>query len=210
MKKYFLFSISIFLVIAGIFTTCTIKEMENEWIENGETGSKSSEETTTKYFYYYNGEKYYLELDTRYMFVSVADEQTANSFSSDYVNPSSFRIDISEGMQKRTQYKRYYGILRMENNLSEKAYLDKLTITRSSENDVITAPYFKGGDLGEIGLSNFFYVKLKSLNDYDLLCQEAEKENAQVMYQNEYMPLWYVLSVTVNSDCNPFYSPEFP
>jgi len=188
-------------MFAGFFSTCTMKEMENE--ENGKRVSKSAEDTTkAPYFFYYNGEKQYLELDTRYMFVSVADEETANSFALDHTKSSSFRIDISEGMRSKTQYKRYWATLSMDDKLSEVAYLEKLSGTRSTEKNIITAPYFKGGDLGEIGLSNLFYVKLKSLNDYDLLCKEAVKENAVVVYQNEYLPLWYMLSVTVNSNCN--------
>ena len=35
----------------------------------------------TPYFYYYNGEKQYLELDTRYVFVSVANENTVKAYT---------------------------------------------------------------------------------------------------------------------------------
>jgi len=202
MNKHLLVSSAVLLILAGFFSTCTMEKTENDRIVDKEIGSKSSEYTTTPHFYYYKGEKKYLELDTRYMFVSVADEQTANSFASDNVKSSSFRIDISEDMRSKTQHKRYWAKLSVKNNLSKEAYLEKLTGIRSTEKNIITAPYFKGGDLGEIGLSNFFYVKLKSLNDYDLLCKEAEKENAIVVYQNKYMPLWYVLSVTINSNYN--------
>ena len=33
----------------------------------------------TPYFYYYKGEKQYLDLDTKHIFVSVADENTAQT-----------------------------------------------------------------------------------------------------------------------------------
>ena len=150
MKKHLLSS-AFLLILAGLFSSCNMNEIENEWIVNKEAGVKSFENTTTQYFYYYNGEKQYLELDTKYMFVSIADEQIANSFVSDNVKPASFRIDLSEGMRSKTQFKRYWATLKVEGNLSEKAYLEKMSGIRSADKDIITAPYFKGGDLGEIG-----------------------------------------------------------
>jgi subtilisin family serine protease len=45
-------------------------------------------------------------------------------------------------------------------------------------------------------------VKLKSLNDTILLKQKAEKEHAIIVYQNSLRPLWFAMSVTVNSTSN--------
>ena len=43
---------------------------------------------------------------------------------------------------------------------------------------------------------------MKELNDTILLKQEAEKEHILIMWQNEFMPLWFALSVTANSKYN--------
>ncbi|MFZ4708099.1 MAG: S8 family serine peptidase, partial [Bacteroidales bacterium] len=49
---------------------------------------------------------------------------------------------------------------------------------------------------------NFFYVKLKKLEDIMLLEQYAKQSNAIIVKQNDYMPTWYVLSCTKKSDKN--------
>ena len=50
------------------------------------------------YFYYYKGEKQYLELDTKYIFISVKDSKALDVLS-EKVDHSSLKIDISEAMQ---------------------------------------------------------------------------------------------------------------
>ena len=98
MKKHLLLSSAILLVLAGFFYTCTMKEEETESFANKEIGIKSSEYTTTQYFFYYNGEKQYLEIDTKYIFVSVADENTAGVFASKYKTLQPLREDIPKKM----------------------------------------------------------------------------------------------------------------
>jgi hypothetical protein len=61
---------------------------------------------------------------------------------------------------------------------------------------------FKDQYENKISMSNFFYVKLKELADTTLLKREAGREHAVIMWQNEFMPLWFVLSVTANSQYN--------
>jgi len=144
------------------------------------------------YYYYYKGEKQYLELDTRTVFVSVSEHDTASTVVANRLKQNVLRADIPASVQTRTQHKRFWAELTMEDSLSEKAYLAKLSELKNSGTDIIAAPYFKNGHQDKIGLSNFFYVKLKSLSDTVLLKQYAEKEQAVIMWQNEFMPLrWY-------------------
>jgi subtilisin family serine protease len=158
----------------------------------------------TPYFYYYGGERQYLELDTKYVFVSVADENTADrAFTTHNAKYEPLRIDIPEGNRSRTnQNKRFWSVLSLEDRLSGEAYLAKLVEIKNTEEDLIVAPYFKNQYQDKIGLSNFFFVKLKELNDTILLKQEAEKEHVLIMWQNEFMPLWFALSVTKNTKYN--------
>ena len=152
----------------------------------------------TPYYYYYEGKKQYLELDTKYLFISVSAKDTVVSFASEEVDQTPFQVDISVEKQTRTNHKRFYTKLSFADNLSEREYMAKMSEIKNSGNDIIVSPYFKDG----IGLSNFFYVQLKSLSDTILLKQEAEKENMVVVYQNKFMPLWYVVSVTAHSRYN--------
>jgi len=155
----------------------------------------------TPYFYYYNGEKQYFELDTRNVFISVADENTANrTFAAHNAKYEPLRIDIPEGKLSTTkQNKRFCTVLNFEDRLSEEGYLAKLSEIKNSRNDIIVVPSFKDRYQNKISMSNFFYVKLKELADTTLLRKEAEREHAVIMWQNEFMPLWFTLSVTANS-----------
>jgi hypothetical protein len=68
--------------------------------------------------------------------------------------------------------------------------------------DYIIAPYFKTENQEKVGLSNLFYVKLKSLSDTILLKKEVANKKLKIIHQNRFMPLWYVLSVTNKSELN--------
>jgi subtilisin family serine protease len=154
----------------------------------------------TPYFYYYNNQKQYLELNTSYFFVSVSD--TTQMIEFDEVAHHPFRLDIPSKTNAATNYKRFWSRLNLEDDLSVDAYLITLSKIKNSGDDIIVAPYFKNTEFSRIGLSNFFYVKLQSLKDTVLLKQEMEKEKAIVLFQNQYLPLWFVVSVTEESRFN--------
>jgi len=154
----------------------------------------------TLYYYYYNGVKQYFELDTKHIFVSVDNENVAGIFAS--YNHLPFSADISEGKRSKTDFNRLWSVISFEENYSQEAYLTKLAEIKNKESNLIVAPYLKNQYQDKIGLSNFLYVKLKSLNDTTLLKREAEKEQAVVVYQNDFMPLWFIVSVTARSKYN--------
>ncbi len=64
------------------------------------------------------------------------------------------------------------------------------------------APYFTTVSGKEVGLSNLFYVKLKSETDKSILEAMAAANNVEVIGKNIYMPLWYTLACTVSSEGN--------
>lgn len=66
----------------------------------------------------------------------------------------------------------------------------------------MVSPYFVGKAGDKIGLSNFFYVKLKSNSDIDLLNEYSVKNKVIVISQDKFMPLWFVLSVTNQTERN--------
>jgi len=158
----------------------------------------------TPYFYYYGGQRQYLELDTRYIFISVADENVTNrTFATYNIRYEPLHMDIPE--RKRSianQNERFWSVLSFEERMSDEAYLAKLAELRSTRSDLIVAPFFRNQYQDRIGLSNFFYVRLKDLGDTIVLKQKAERTQTQIMWQNEFMPLWFVMSVTANSKYN--------
>jgi len=158
----------------------------------------------TLYFYYNDGERQYFELDTRYIFISVTEEEIAKkTFATQNAKYEPLRADIPEGLLSQTnQKRRFYTTLSFEESISEEDYLRKMDEIKNSDERIIVAPHFKNKYVDQIGISNFFYVKLKELRDTVLLKREAEKENAVIMWQNKFMPLWFTLSVTENTKYN--------
>ena len=158
----------------------------------------------TPYYFYSKGERQYLELDARYIFVSVADETSAEIFASKHERTQPFRADIHAGTQssEKTYHPRLYTLLTLDDHLTDEDYLAQLSEIKNSGKGVMVAPYFKDRQINKIGLSNFFYLKLKSLNDTVLLRRLAEREDAVLVDQLDFMPLWWVASVTERSKYN--------
>ena len=64
-----------------------------------------------------------------------------------------------------------------------------------------SAPSYINQDNNEVFVSHYFYVKLKNVNDSDILQDFAYRNNVKIEYQSTFLPLWYVLSC-LNSDRN--------
>ncbi|MDP2889441.1 MAG: S8 family serine peptidase [Bacteroidota bacterium] len=75
-----------------------------------------------------------------------------------------------------------------------------MTALKQNKNVEIVSPYFKSANSKKIGLTNFFYVKLKTTTDIALLNQYAKQTKSIIVKQDVFMPLWYVLSCTKASE----------
>jgi subtilisin family serine protease len=64
------------------------------------------------------------------------------------------------------------------------------------------APYFLTKDKKEAGLSNLFYLKLKKAEDFNILENMAKENGVTILGNDQYMPLWYLLSCTKASKGN--------
>lgn len=77
------------------------------------------------------------------------------------------------------------------------------TESLKNKNEIIyDAPYFYTTDGYELGLSHLLYVKLKQKEDFNILSKLAIENNVEIIGNNEYMPLWYTLSCTKESNGN--------
>jgi subtilisin family serine protease len=154
----------------------------------------------TSYYYYYKGEKQYLDLDKSRLFVSVADTSQLNEILD--IQKLKIKRDMPVNRQVRREYsKRYWMELSLPDNLSENQYQGEIALIKQN-NNAIVAPYFVDRSGGKTGLSNFLYVKLKTLNDTIILKQQVLNHNATIVCQDEFMPLWFVVSVTPASSYN--------
>ena len=158
----------------------------------------------TPYYYYYEREKQYLSLNTEYAFLSVKEQMLPADIKQRNIKTTELRSDKSDKKQYQGQNRmsRFYTELRFEEKLSDEQYLKLLADINRKNKDVIVSPYFKVRDNDKIGLSNFFYVKLKEERDTILLRQMAEQTESIIIEQDAFMPLWFVLSATSTSNYN--------
>ena len=160
-----------------------------------------------QYFYYYKGEKQYLQLDTHHLFVSGNSKQSIAKMTSDI---SQRALDI----QKDNTYEildKVIGLKQTHQNLfwqevelkssshSRNEYVNYVKKLKNSSSNLIISPYFKDKQGKKIGLSHYFYVKLKRKEDYKILKQYAIKHQVAIVGYNKFMPLWFTLSVTPTS-----------
>ena len=152
--------------------------------------SMANTKAQTPYYYYYNGEKQYLTLDTKHAFLSLKEQQLPDSIrQSNSIRATAFRADNSDKKQYQAKQgiNRFYTRLDFDEQLSDEQYLNLLADMKRQNSGAIISPYFKIGDSDKIGLSNFFYVKLKDIEETDLLRRIAEETQTIIFEQISYM-----------------------
>jgi subtilisin family serine protease len=155
-------------------------------------------------YYYYEGKKQYLTLNTEYAFLSLEEASISDSINQFALNVDELRSDNSANKQFRSKAgkNRFYTELKFQGQPTTAQYFAKIAGIKRLHPKAIVSPYFKMGSNDKIGLSNFFYVKLKVASDTVLLVQMAEQEKCTIIEQDQFMPLWFVLSTTELSELN--------
>ena len=159
---------------------------------------------TPYFFHNYKGERVYLSLNTEFAFVSVSERQLPVDIQQRNIRAGELQSDRSDQkqFQSRSGTSRYYTMFMFDEKMSDEQYLRMLSEMRRQNRDAIIAPFFKAFDGDVIGMSNFFYVKLKEESDTTLLRQMTERTETIIIEQDPFMPLWYVLSITETSEFN--------
>jgi len=140
---------------------------------------------TPYYGFNHKGEKVYLSLNTEHAFLSVKEPQLPEGFAQRGIKADGFLSDKSDQRQyqsKKRDVPRFCTRLSFEEKLSDDQYLKLLADLKQRNKDVILSPYFKmegGSDI--IGLSNYFYIKLKTEADTTLLRKIAEQKNCIII-----------------------------
>ncbi|MCQ2607166.1 MAG: T9SS type A sorting domain-containing protein [Bacteroidales bacterium] len=140
-------------------------------------------------YYWYKGEKIQLkEVKTEY-FICYTDK---NLF--DYLKKSDDVIQNTSGMSFPNMNLQ----AGVESKLQEYFYsivpatkLDE--ISQNYEIPYITKNYKLDGSEEDFCVSNIFYVKLKSEDDFSVLQNMAEQYDVTIVGNNEFNPLWYSL-----------------
>ena len=143
----------------------------------------------SNFYYYYKGNKVFLELDKSK--VNIITNQSFNTIETSNIGLKNYTLEQDEVLTTnklaRTEF------------ISEPSTIEfyqKLNLLKSKPNIKSLGLYFKRNGTTSIGTSNFFYVKLKTSNDFQLLQNYCLQRNVQVVKQIPYMPEWYILSTT--------------
>jgi len=170
--------------------------------------SQMADNNQQTYFYYYKGNKKYLKLNPNYIFVSGTKTNSIQSANLNTRINIQHVSEVKEDITSQTLHKpnnfsvkhpvRYWAEIELGRKYSEKDYFTQIETLKSNTN-LIVAPYFEDKTGEKIGLSNYFYVKLKESTDFEVLLQQIEKYNVELVGYNKFMPLWFTLSVTPQS-----------
>ena len=122
-------------------------------------------------YYYYKGEKIYLEINTQYIFVSGENQQEIEGFTTRNASKSSKtkedRMHVTlkkvKGL-KANDRDSFWKEIELQ-SYTKNRYRTELERLRKQHPKLIIAPYFISKEGEKMGLSNYFYVKLKS-KDY--------------------------------------------
>lgn len=151
--------------------------------------------------YYYNGEKIYLEENEELHYVVFSD---TNKLENLHKNIS---IDTKyTGSNAVLKPKRYWNLVKIKDNSKSNILETKKKIL-----DLPNVLHIQKviGKENPIAVSELFYVKLKSENDYPKLEKFAKNKTCNIIGTVAYMPLWYILEVSKGMDvldtANDFY-----
>lgn len=145
-----------------------------------------------EHYYWANGEKHFLELypEKQYVLVegqnkaSIAQELGVSEQNITDLEPIVISRTINSSRRgKPGKDNLHWGVVdRFVNK-------DKI----QSPNIIYTAPFFLVNGK-EVGLSQYFYVKLKNEKDFEILDSLANQNQVEVVGNDTFMPMWYVLS----------------
>ncbi len=143
----------------------------------------------SNYYYYYKGEKIYLTLDKKKVFLT-----TNTGFQESTIQ----NLGI-ENVQLESDLSVKRGEIEYSTEPSTMDYFQKFNTLLSNPEIRNVSLYFKRDNASSIATSNIFYIKLNNPSDLSLLQQTASQKGVTIIHQNQFMPLWYKLMVNANN-----------
>lgn len=122
------------------------------------------------YYYYRNGQQVFLELDRNFLNII-----TTSSFNTSQTNGLGFKEYTLKDDNTLTSNK----FAKVESTVTPTSveFTQKINSLKSNPNIKGIGLYFKNSAGAPIGTSNYFYVKLKTPNDFGLLQQFSSTKN---------------------------------
>jgi len=153
-----------------------------------------------EYYYWSNGMKYPLELYSEKQYILTQNQSKIAAAQALAISEQ----NISE--LKQIIISKTINTIRASKPLSSNLYWafanSSINKAKVQSSDIIyAAPSFLANGQ-EIGLSQYFYVKLKQEQDIEILESLARKNLVEIIGYDQFMPLWYILSCDKNSKGN--------
>ncbi|MDR2962687.1 MAG: S8 family serine peptidase [Bacteroidales bacterium] len=144
--------------------------------------------TYAQEYYYYKGEKQYLTLDKTRLNIT-----TSPHFQKEQMRSTDFEIlNITDLTHRNLMF----GSVKLQSEIKNNEYEEIINLLRSNNDVIAVHPNFITARGVPIGMSPYFYVRLKDVLDYDILKKIAEQKNVVIVEQNKFLPLWYTLICT--------------
>ena len=147
------------------------------------------------HYYYYKGEKQCLILDKTRL-----DITTSTHFQKEQMRCAEFEIlSLNNDL---TYPNILFGSIKLQSEHKDTKYEEIITLLKNNKDVIAVHPNFITSRNIEIGMSPYFYVRLKEASDYDLLKKLTEQKNVVIVEQNRFLPLWYTLICTKETPDN--------
>ena len=175
------------VLLACIFVSCMPDMIEETLIpipSHFETELLTKSESDTLFYYWCFGEKVYLPV-AHDDFFAVFDQSILEEINE--LSPISLGVDLMEYNRLSSGGVQQFLWAKVGADIVQ-AYADKIEYV---------APYLIGNE-SEVGVTDTFYIKLRSENDYNLLVDFADSHNVEIVKEN-FLPLWYALVCTDQS-----------
>lgn len=160
-------------------------------------------------FYYHDGKKIYLKID--YSHISVVSEQEISLKEIRSKVSTNVGIEYSEiNHTRRTVIPlngseeiadEYITKIALLDKAGQATYIKMIQNLQKEKEIIQVSPSYLLGE-NSLGLSNNFYVKLRTDADKNTLCELADKHSMHVLGYNEFMPLWHTVSCTKETTFN--------
>ena len=189
-------SIAFVLCLFTTFSCTDALDKEILSVDNSKQLTTRSLSSTADYYYWYNGEKINISSVKNLYYVSSLD-----SLNLETIQFKSKAISVKTNIKKGSfieKNKYYWKIIELnDSNITNSS----ISIASELESKKIhIAPVFGKNKQNCIATSEFFYVKLKSEQDYQILESVAKEQSAEIIKEIEYMPNWFLLKSPVTSN----------
>ncbi len=142
-------------------------------------------------YYYYKGNKKFVDEDPTKITVLSKPNKAAKTNN----------VLIPNLQKYRTITDTKYDIAVFSSGKTRNASSLKSTLSNTLE-DTIVLPCFMDENGNEMILTHYISIKLKKESDYSKLSAIAKKYDLEIVNQDEFMPLWYILSITTETSKN--------